>query len=80
VNVYLVFSAFTIKQLLSCRFIRAYVFSQQINIAIDKCDKFTEMNKLVVSMRLPLIINIFHLHYLYSLERLDVNESGCDLV
>jgi hypothetical protein len=31
-------------------------------------------------MRLPNLINIVHLHYLYSLEWVDVNESGCDLV
>jgi len=47
---------------------------------MGRCDLFTELNKLVVSMRVPLLINTLHLYYLYSLEWVDVNESGCDLV
>jgi hypothetical protein len=73
-------SRIKVKPLLYCRFIRACVFSQQINIAMDRCELFTELNNLVVSMRVPPLISIVHLYYLYSLEWVDVNESGFDLV
>ena len=66
VNANLIFSSFTFKPLISCQSVITYVFSQQINIAIDRRDLFAEMSKLVISMSLITLI----IQQLYALPTL----------
>ena len=75
VNANLIFSSFTFKPLISCQSVITYVFSQQINIAIDRRDLFAEMSKLVISMSLITLINLLKptghvIHHQFNIQQL----------